>query len=145
MTLIQAEHATIGTVVLFGHQVWLGYLMIAALLWGTFPAMVLGRVKLPLAKKLHEKNLYTDAKMNKADWMTAAAAIFGVLGIGMGWWWADAVAALFISVDIVHDGYTNLRQAVFVLMDQVPKAVSNQKTDPLVEEIKETLAKQNWI
>lgn len=144
-TLVQAEHPTIGTVVVFGNQVWLGYLMIAALLWGTFPAIYLGRIKLPLAEKLHEKNLFTDAKMNKADWMTASAAIFGVLGIGMGWWWADAVAALAISADIVHDGYTNLRQAIYDLMDQVPKTVNSQKTDPLIEDIKETLARQEWI
>ncbi|WP_114779590.1 cation diffusion facilitator family transporter [Botryobacter ruber] len=145
MTLIMTEHATIGTVVIFGHQVWLGYLMIAALLWGTFPAIFLGKKKLPLAEKLHEKNLYTDAKMNKADWMTAAAAIFGVLGIGMGWWWADAVAALVISADIVHDGFVNLKQAVFDLMDEVPKTVDNQKTDPLVDQIKDTLAAESWI
>ena len=139
------EHATIGTVVFFGHQIWLGYLMIVALLWGTFPAIILGRIKLPLAEKLHEKNLYTDAKMNKADWMTASAAIFGVLGIGMGWWWADAVAALVISFDILHDGFTNLRQAVFDLMDQVPTTVNGNKRDPLVEEIKRTLDRQYWI
>ena len=58
--------------------------------------------------------------MNKADWMTGAAAIGGILGIGLGWWWADAVAAAFISLDILHDGYINLRQAVFDLMNQIP-------------------------
>ncbi|TPE41035.1 cation diffusion facilitator family transporter [Pontibacter mangrovi] len=145
ITLAMREHATIGTVVVLGHQVWLGYLMIAALLWGTFPAIILGKKKLPIAEKLHEKNLYTDAKMNKADWMTAAAAIFGVLGIGMGWWWADSVAALVISVDIVHDGFNNLRQAVYDLMDQVPMTVDNQKRDPLIEKVKETLAGQSWV
>ncbi|GAA4400645.1 cation transporter [Nibrella viscosa] len=144
-TLVKAEHATIGTVVLFGYPIWLGYLMIAAMLWGTFPAMILGQKKLPLAKKLHEKNLYTDAKMNKADWMTAAAAIFGILGIGMGWWWADAVAALVIAVDIVHDGYINLKQAIFDLMDEIPKTVDNQTTDPLLDSIKSKLAGFAWI
>jgi len=83
--------------------------------------------------------------MNKADWMTASASIFGIIGIGIGWWWADAAAALIISADIVHDGYTNLKQAVFDLMDQVPKTVNNQETDPLVDKIKETLSRQNWI
>ncbi|MGV3505451.1 MAG: cation diffusion facilitator family transporter [Adhaeribacter sp.] len=145
MTLAKAEHATIGTVVVLGHQVWQGYLMIAALLWGTFPAMILGKKKLPLAEKLHEKNLYTDAKMNKADWMTAAAAIFGVLGIGMGWWWADAAAALVIALDIVHDGFTNLKQAVFDLMDQVPMTVDEQKRDPLIEKVRQTIARQPWV
>lgn len=37
---------------------------------------------------MHDKVLHADAKMNKADWMTAAAALVGVLGIGLGWWWA---------------------------------------------------------
>ncbi|PIQ20285.1 MAG: cation transporter, partial [Cytophagales bacterium CG18_big_fil_WC_8_21_14_2_50_42_9] len=145
ITLVKQEHATIGTVVLFGHQIWLGYLMIAAMLYSTYPAMLLGKKKLPLAKKLHEKNLFTDANMNKADWMTATASIFGIIGIGLGWWWADSVAALVIAADIVHDGYKNLRQAVLDLMDQVPKTVDNQQTDPLIDEIKATLAKQDWI
>jgi len=43
ITLIKQEHATIGTVILFGHQIWLGYLMIAAMLYSTFPAFILGK------------------------------------------------------------------------------------------------------
>lgn len=144
-TLLKAEHPTIGTIVIAGHQIWLGYLMIAALLWGTFPALYLGKKKLPLAKQLHEKNLYADAEMNKADWMTASAAILGILGIGMGWWWADAAAAIFIAFDIVRDGYTNLRQAVFDLMNQAPKTVDDQKPDPLLDRVRETLAAQPWV
>ncbi len=31
-------------------------------------------------------------EMNRADWLTAGAAILGVAGIGVGLWWADAVA-----------------------------------------------------
>ncbi|WP_066835992.1 cation diffusion facilitator family transporter [Rufibacter ruber] len=144
-TLIKQEHPTIGIKVIFGQEVWLGYLMIAAMLYGTFPAMILGRMKLPLAKKLHEKNLYTDAEMNKADWMTASAAILGVLGIGLGWWWADAVAALVIAFDILKDGYSNLKQAVFDLMDEQPKTVDDQKTDPLLHQVQAILKHQPWI
>ncbi|WP_181304078.1 cation diffusion facilitator family transporter [Rufibacter sp. XAAS-G3-1] len=144
-TLVKQEHATIGIKVIFGHEVWLGYLMMAVMLYGTFPALILGRMKLPLAIKLHEKNLYTDAAMNKADWMTAAAAILGIAGIGLGWWWADAVAALLISLDIIKDGYTNLKQAVFDLMSESPKKVENQQDDPLLQQVNELLKKQEWI
>ncbi|WP_207432056.1 cation diffusion facilitator family transporter [Sabulibacter ruber] len=144
-TLLKQEHPTIGIKVIFGQEVWLGYLMIAAMVYSTVPAMILGRLKLPLAKKLHEKNLYTDADMNKADWMTGAAAIPGILGIGLGWWWADSVAALIISLDIIKDGYTNLKQAVCDLMDQIPKNVDDQKTDPLFQQVRQKLQAQPWV
>ncbi len=145
ITLLKAEHPTIGTVMLFGKPVWLGYLMIAAMLWSTFPSLYLGLKKLPLAEQLHDKNLYTDAEMNKADWMTAVAAIVGVVGIGFGWWWADAAAAAIISLDIVHDGYSNLKQAVFDLMNQTPKTVDEKDPDPLIRQVQDTLDKHDWV
>ncbi len=46
--------------------------------------------------------------MNKADWMTALGSIIGVTGIGLGLWWLDAVAALFISFTILSDGVKNM-------------------------------------
>lgn len=143
--LIEAEHPAIGTVVIFGEQVWLGYMMIAALIYGSVPAIFLGMKKLPLAKELHEKNLYTDAQMNKADWMTGVAAIVGILGIGLGWWWSDAAAAIIISFDIIHDGGRNLKQAVFDLMNQIPKTADNKKDEPLLKEISNILNKESWI
>ncbi|WP_161888232.1 hypothetical protein [Pontibacter russatus] len=42
MSLVSAEHATIGTVVVFVQQIWLGYLMIAALLWALSRRLSLG-------------------------------------------------------------------------------------------------------
>jgi hypothetical protein len=35
------------------------------------PVVFLGAAKVPLAKELHEKNLYADAETAKADWMSA--------------------------------------------------------------------------
>jgi cation diffusion facilitator family transporter len=145
MTLIKQEHPTIGVAVIFGQEVWLGYVMMVALVYGSLPAVFLGRQKLPLAKKLHEKNLFTDAEMNKADWMTGAAAILGIIGIGLGFWWADAVAAILISFDIIKDGFTNLKQAVFDLMDEQPKKVEDQKKDPLLDQVHAVLEKQDWV
>ena len=79
--------------------------------------MFLGRAKLKLSETLHDKVLYADADMNKADWTTGVAAIAGIVGIGIGWWWADSVAALLISLSIVRDGLRNLKGAVAALMD----------------------------
>ncbi|QNF31536.1 cation transporter [Adhaeribacter swui] len=145
LTLIKADRPTIGTTIIFGHQIWSGYLMIVALIWGTVPSIFLGKAKLPLAQKLHEKNLHTDAEMQKADWMTGVAAIVGILGIGWGFWWADAVAASLIALDVIHDGFKNLKQALFDLIDQIPKTVDNQKPDPIIKHIEEFLRQKSWI
>jgi divalent metal cation (Fe/Co/Zn/Cd) transporter len=86
--LVTAEYPTINSVELFGQTIWLGWLMLPALAWSGLPAVFLGRAKIPLAEELHNKVLYADAKMNKADWLTAGAAMVGIVGIGFGLWWA---------------------------------------------------------
>ncbi|MDQ3914580.1 MAG: cation diffusion facilitator family transporter [Actinomycetota bacterium] len=144
-SLAAFEHPTIGTVVLFEHEVWLGWLMIPAAAYSAFPAMVLGRMKLPLAKELHDKVLFADAKMNKADWLTGVAAILGVTGIAFGLWWADAVAAAVISTDILHDGISNVRRAVVDLMDAAPVRVDDSGLEPLPARIETELRKLPWV
>lgn len=124
--LVTQHHPTIGHYSIFGTtwEIWGGWVMIAALIYSMIPPVILGRMKLSLAEEIHEKTLHADASMNKADWMTAGAAILGVLGVGIGWWWADAVAAGIISLDIVKDGVTNVKRAMADLMDRRPTAVS---------------------
>jgi cation diffusion facilitator family transporter len=126
-SLVRAEHPTIGYVTLFGEQVWQGWLMIATLVYSIVPPLVLGRLKLPIARELHAKVLLADAKMNKADWMTGGAAALGVLGIGFGYWWADATAALAISWSVLADGIRSLRTAVADLMDRAARPVDEHE------------------
>jgi cation diffusion facilitator family transporter len=143
--LVSAEHPTIGTVELLGNPVWLGWLMIAALTWSAVPVVFLGRAKLRLATALHDKVLHADAKMNKADWLTAVAAILGVLGIGVGWWWADSAAAALIALDVGHDGAKHLGIAVGDLMDRAPRTVDHAKEDPLPDVLEKFLRRQRWV
>jgi cation diffusion facilitator family transporter len=143
--LVRAEHPPIGVVQLFGEEIWLGWLMIAALVYSGLPAVFLGRAKLRLADDLHDKVLYADAQMNKADWMTVSAAIVGIIGIGFGLWWADAVAALFISLDIVHDGWKNVRAAVHDLMDARPRRHDAREYHPIVERMTAEVDDCDWV
>lgn len=143
--LVKQEHVTIGTVELFGFHLWLGWLMIAANVYAGVVPYILGKKKEPVARELHEKVLYADARLNRADWMTAAAAALGVLGIGLGFWWTDAVAAGIISFDITRDGYTNLKQAVEDLMDDVPTRVGEGEDDPVLGRVRERLRSMDWI
>ncbi|MDQ3030661.1 MAG: cation transporter [Actinomycetota bacterium] len=143
--LLTFEHPTIGTVVVLGQQVWLGWLMLPALLWSAVPAAALGRAKPPLGEALHDKVLHADATMNKADWMTAGAAMVGVLGIGLGLWWADAVAAAVISLDILHDGVKNLRAVISDLMDSEPTTVDHSGPEALPHDVERRLRGYPWV
>ncbi|HEV7368207.1 cation diffusion facilitator family transporter [Arenibaculum sp.] len=145
MALIHTEHPTIGSVELFGATVWQGWLMIAALAYSVILPVIFGRLKMRPARQLHDKVLWADALMNKADWMTGLAAAVGIVGIGFGWWWADAVAALFIAVDVLHDGGRHTAIAVRDLMDEVPRTVDGKGFDPLPSRMKGLVEELSWV
>lgn len=145
ISLLRAEHPTIGTVNLFGATVWLGWLMMAVMAATAVPPVLLGRRKIVLARELHNKVLYADADMNKADWMTAVGSIVGVAGIGVGLWWLDAVAALFIAGSILRDGVHNLRAAVVDLMDARATTFDDRRPHPLAGRVDQYLAGLPWV
>ncbi len=145
MKLIAFEHPPIGVVQPWGDPIWLGWFMLPALVWSGIPAAILGRKKLPLANELHDKVLYADAEMNKADWLTAGAGILGVLGISLGLWWADGAAATFISFEIARDGWRNLGRAVSDLMDARPRLVDGSARDPLTTRVRNALQELVWV
>jgi divalent metal cation (Fe/Co/Zn/Cd) transporter len=107
--------------------------------------VILGRMKLPLARALHDKVLFADAKMNKADWLTAVAAMTGVLGIALGLWWTDAVAAAVISLSILRDGAGNLRTVVTDLMDKRPTTVDDSAVDPVTARLENEIRGLDWV
>lgn len=144
MSLVDAEHPVIGTMVVFGEQVWAGWLMMAALAYSTVAPFTLGRMKLPLSRSLHDKTLRADADMNRADWLTGVAGIAGVTGIGLGWWWADAVVAGLIALSIVRDGFENLGRVVRDLMDRRPSTVDGHYSD-LPDRVREVVLELGWV
>jgi len=137
--LVTAEHPTIGAITIFGETVWLGWLMFPVLVWSVIPAYFLGRAKIGIAERLHDKPLYADASMNKADWLTGVSAGTGILGIAFGYWWMDAVAAIVISVDIIWDGIGHLKNVVGDLMDRAPKTVDRKRYLDLPEELSQAI------
>ncbi|HET8928314.1 MAG TPA: cation transporter [Microbacterium sp.] len=144
-SLVSVEHPTIGTVQLFGRTVWLGWLMVTVMAIIAIGPFIYGRAKLKLAPLLHNKVLYADADMAKADWQTNAASIVGVLGIGVGLWWLDGAAALFISCGIVWDGLKNTRSAVLDLLDQRARTYEDKKPHPLIRTVTGHLRSQSWV
>lgn len=143
--LLAAEHPPIGTMTLFGVTFWAGWAMVAVMALSIPLPIVYGRKKMELAKTLHDKLLHADADMNKADWMTAAGSIVGVLGIGVGLWWADSAAALFISGSILWDGIKNMRGAITDLMDTRATTFDDAEPHPLIRELEELLRGMPWV
>lgn len=143
--LVKAEHTTIGAIELFGETVWLGWLMVAGLAYSVVPPAIIGRLQQKWAETVHEKTIHVDAKMSKADWMTGVAGMVGVLGVGMGLWWADAAAALVIGLDVSKDGFKNLKEATGDLLDRRPISIETGKASGIEEQLEEELERLHWV
>ncbi len=144
--LLEAEHPSIGMAEVFGQRIWLGWLMIAALAFTSIPQFFLGRAKMPLAEKLNDKVLHADADMNRADYLSAAAAAVGVLGIGLGWPLADPLAALYIGIEVTRDGvHAHAR------LHRPPDGRGTRRSCPtaarlgVVPQLEECLRGQEWV
>jgi cation diffusion facilitator family transporter len=145
MKLIMRERPPIGTMELFGWRFWAGWGMIAALTISMVIGMTLGRLKQPVAKTLHSKAVQAEVEMNKAEWMSEGAAILGILLVGFGFWWGDAAAAAFISLEIVRGGWSNVRQVIGDLMDESPTELGGRKLEKLPETMREAAERMDWV
>lgn len=139
LSLSRGDKPEFPVVDLLGREIWQGWLMVGALLYSVVPPMILGHMKLPLAERLHDEVLHTDAMMQKADWRTGLAGAAGVIGVGLGLWWADAVAAGLISFSIVKDGVKALRIATAELVDGAPRALGRPRIAADAEALKRAL------
>jgi divalent metal cation (Fe/Co/Zn/Cd) transporter len=128
-TLLTAQHPTVGSIQLFGREAWQGWPMLAALGFSVVPPVILGHKKRQVAERLHDKTLTVDAEMNAADWQTGAAGMAGIVGIGFGLWWADAVMAMLISLGILRDGLTSLQRSGIALLDGAPRRRESNDLD----------------
>ncbi|MTI23570.1 cation transporter, partial [Fulvivirga kasyanovii] len=143
--LVKAEAIVIEDTEIFGQQVWMGWVMVLALIYSLIPAYLIGKRKLPLSRQLHIKVLYVDAKMQRADWMASAAGIIGIIGIRLGIWWADPVVAIFIAASIVKDGLYQVKASMFDLMEEIPKTMDDRSPHPLLIELTKIFLNEDWV
>ncbi len=139
------ERTTIGATQLFGWTIWAGWLMIGAAVVTSIPAVFLGRAKLKLVPKLHDKVLFADADMMKADWMVGFGTALAILGVGLGFWWMDALVAGLISLDIMRDGGRNTLVALNDLMERRPQKTDGSGPEPWPDRVRDTLAALPWV
>jgi cation diffusion facilitator family transporter len=145
LKLVSQQRPPVGSMVIFGHQFWAGWAMIVVLAASMTVGIILGKLKEPLAERLHDKALKAEAEMNRDEWISEAAAIAGILLIGFGFWWGDAVAAAFISLEIVRDGWQSIRQVVADLMDEAPSAMGRHELESLPTKLRDTVNRIPWV
>ena len=143
--LVRREHPPIGTIELFGHQFWLGWAMVGSLVFSMCVGILLGKLKTPVAEKLHSKAVQAEAEMNQAEWMSEGAAILGILLVAFGLWWGDSAAAAFISVEIIRDGWHNVRQVIGDLMDESPTKLGERELEELPEKLRDAARALPWV
>jgi cation diffusion facilitator family transporter len=69
----------------------------------------LAKAKRETGEALGSRALVADSKQTRACWYLSAVALAGLaLNAVLGWWWADPVAALFIVVLLVREGWEAL-------------------------------------
>jgi cation diffusion facilitator family transporter len=134
--LIAQQRPPIGTTQLFGHTFWSGWMMVVALGYSLLCGLVLGLLKKPVAMRLHDKALRAEATMNRDEWLSEGAAIVGIILVGFGHWWGDSLAAAFISVEIVHDGWMNMRLVLGDLMDETPTKMGEKELEDITDKVR---------
>jgi cation diffusion facilitator family transporter len=139
-TLVSGAHPSVGSIRLLNTEIWMGWIMMGALVVSIIPPVILGQKKRKIARALHDKVLFTDADTNAADWQTGVAGIVGLFGIALGLWWADALMAVLISLSILHDGIRGLQISTISLLDGAPRRLDSLKVDPDAEAMIDRLA-----
>jgi cation diffusion facilitator family transporter len=145
LKMIAVERTTIGGMTIAGYTIWAGWPMLAAILSTVVPSILLGQKKLKVAPQIHDKILFADAKMMKADWVTATATAVGVLGVGLGFWWVDPMAAALVSTSILKDGVDNVRVAVGDLIERRPMKTDQSGPEPLADVLRERIEQLDWV
>lgn len=80
---------------------------------------VVARYKLLVGRRINSATMIADAKHSWLDALSSAGALLGLIGVAVGWRWADPVAGLVVTAFICHVGWEVSTDVVHRLMDGV--------------------------
>jgi cation diffusion facilitator family transporter len=94
--------------------------------WGMAGAAVgivgnqlVSRYKLLVGRRINSATMIADAKHSWLDALSSAGALLGLVGVAVGWRWADPVAGLIVTGFICHVGWEVTTDVVHRLMDGI--------------------------
>lgn len=92
--------------------------MCAAVL-GMVGNFVVARYKAHVAKQIQSVTMAAEAQHSWLDMLSSAGALLGLVGVALGYRWADPLAGCAVTLFICHVGYEVTGQVVHHLMDGV--------------------------
>jgi cation diffusion facilitator family transporter len=98
-----------------GHLGW----GIAAAAAGIAGNQLVARYKLVVGRRIRSATMVADAKHSWLDALSSAGAMLGLIGVALGWGWADAVAGIVVTGFICHVGWEVTADIAHRLLDGV--------------------------
>jgi cation diffusion facilitator family transporter len=92
--------------------------MIAAVL-GMVGNFAVSRYKAHVARRIQSVTMAAEAKHSWLDVLSSLGALVGLVGVALGYRWADPLAGCAVTLFICHVGYEVTSQVVHHLMDGV--------------------------
>jgi cation diffusion facilitator family transporter len=125
-----------------GHVGW----GIAAAAVGIVGNQLVARYKLVVGRRIRSATLMADAKHSWLDALSSAGAMLGLIGVALGWGWADAVAGMVVTGFICHVGWEVTTDIAHRLLDGVePDIVTTaEKAAAAVPGVLHAHARARW-
>jgi cation diffusion facilitator family transporter len=119
---------------------------IAAALVGILGNQLVARYKLHVGRAINSATLIADAKHSWLDALSSAGAAAGLVGVLVGWRWADGAAGLLVTAFICHVGWEVSVDVAHRLMDGVDPEiiVSAEAAAARVPGVQHAHARARW-
>lgn len=105
-----------------GRTTHVGLGMVAAAV-GILGNQLVARYKLRVGRRIQSATLVADAQHSWLDAVSSAGALLGLVGVAVGWRWADAAAGVLVTLFICHVGWEVTGDLLGHLMDSVDPEV----------------------
>jgi cation diffusion facilitator family transporter len=125
-----------------GHVGW----GIAAAAVGIAGNQLVARYKLTVGRRIRSATMVADAKHSWLDALSSAGAMLGLIGVAVGWAWADAVAGIVVTGFICHVGYEVSTDIAHRLLDGVePEIITTAEATAIaVAGVQHAHARARW-
>ena len=125
-----------------GHVGW----GIAAAAVGIAGNQLVSRYKLTVGRRIRSATMVADAKHSWLDALSSAGAMLGLIGVALGWAWADAVAGIVVTGFICHVGWEVTSDIAHRLLDGVdPEIITTAEATAIeVPGVQHAHARARW-